>query len=104
METETKPKTQPSKMVRCPANVHAMILELRRLMGERGDVAYWLGSGGKVVHGSIADAPLHIVVQWALRNMLQFMSEHREDVARASEARQSYVAGFEEPKPEEEGE
>ena len=32
METETKPKTQPSKMVRCPANVHAMILELRRLM------------------------------------------------------------------------
>ena len=56
MATETKPKTQPSKMVRCPANVHAMILELRRLMGERGDVAYWLGSGGKVVHGSVADA------------------------------------------------
>ena len=90
------------KLIKVPAGTHAMVLELRRLMAERGDSAYWLRENGTTCHGPLSAAPIHVAVTWAVRSMLQFMSEHREDVARASEARQEYVEGFEEPKPEEE--
>ena len=99
MTEQSKPKADKlrgTKMVRCPANVHALLLELRQLMAEQGHTGYWLNKAGKVVHGSVADAPLHLVVQWALTTAIEILHPAREQFAAAHVARENYLASFEE--------
>lgn len=99
MTEQSKPKADKlrgTKMVRCPENVHALLLELRQLMAEQGHTGYWLNKAGKVVHGSIADGPLHLVVQWALTTGIEILHPARESMAAAHEARQDFLEGFEE--------
>ena len=97
MTTDTKPRPEGTeKSLRCPGHVHALILELRQLMIEQRHEAYWKGAHGKVMHGSIADAPKHLVVQWALRIAIEILHPDREQFAAAHEAREAYLASFEE--------
>ena len=96
MTDETNPKAEPAKMVRCPKSVHALLLELRDLMAEQGHQAYWRGAHGKVVHGSVADAPLHIPVAWALTTAIEILHPDRERFLAAHEAREVYLESFRE--------
>ena len=102
MTEESKPKAERgTKMVRCPASVHALLLELQRLMAEQGHQGYWLNKAGKVVHGPIEAGPLHLVVQWALKTGIEILHPAREAFAEAHEAREAYLESFRE---QEEGE
>ena len=94
-EKQSKPKGAV-KNIRCPAHVHALILELQALMSEQGHNAYYLGAHGKVVHGNVKDAPLHVPIAWALTTAIEILHPDREEMAAAHEARENYLASFEE--------
>ena len=101
MTTEKKPNPKGgTKMVRCPAHVHALILELQALMSEQGDQAYYLKGPGKIAHGSVADAPLHVVVQHALEIAIRARHPARDAMAAAHEAREDFLASFQEGEEE----
>ena len=93
-----KPDTgQPKqKQVKMPEAVHALIVELQRAMGEAGQQAYWLRSDGSIVHGNVSKAPLHVAIEWAARNSLEFLHPDREAIAQGYEARAAFVKGFQE--------
>ena len=84
------------KLVKVPAGTHALVLELKRMMTENGHVAYWRRENGTMCHGSVSEAPIHVAVTWAVRNMVEFMGANQEDHALAAEARQEYVEGLQE--------
>ena len=100
MATEKKPETARSgRLVRCPAHVHDLMEELRALMAEQGHQAYWVESQGKdtkIVHGSIADAPKYLVIQWALTTGIEILHPARAQFAAAHEAREDYLESFKE--------
>ena len=96
MTTEKKPEAaRAGRMVRCPAHVHDLMEELRALMAEQGHQAYWRAAGGKVVHGNVEEAPLHIPIAWALTTAIEILHPDREEMAAAHEARENYLASFE---------
>ena len=92
---QSKPK-RAVKMVRCPEHVHSLLHEVRALMSERGHQAYWLNTGGKVVHGNVKDAPLHIPLAWALEIAIEILHPDRNSFAAAHQARENYLESFEE--------
>ena len=95
--TDQKPKAEKARrMIRCPASTYALVEELRALMAEQGDKAYFLNNAGNVVHGSVADAPLHVVVTYALTLAIEIRHPAREEMAAAHEARQEYLDSFKE--------
>ena len=101
MTTDKKPNPRGgTKMVRCPAHVHSMIIELQQLMAEQGDQAYYLKGPGQIAHGSVADAPLHIVVQHALEIAIKARHPDRDAMIEAHQARTEYLESFEEEETE----
>ena len=86
-------KKPSAKMVRLPASTHAKLIEVREMMGHHG--AYWAGAGGKIVHGPLSDAPLHLVVDWCLQQVAEVYSDP-DAVIEASDARRAYLEGFKE--------
>ena len=104
-KTEKKPESARSgRIVRCPPGVLDLIEMVREQLAERGDMAYWRGASGAIKHGSIADAPLNVVIEYCLRCVYEQLSPDVEDFAAAAAARVAYVESFEEPQDEEEDE
>ena len=93
-----KPQTSRPKlkMVKLPAAVHGMLLEVRRMMGEAGQMAVWMREDGSIVHGLVSKAPLHVVIAFALQNVAEAHNADREGIIAGFEARRDYLAGFEE--------
>ena len=53
-------------------------------------------SDGSVIHGNAGKAPLHVAIEWAARNSLEFLHPDREAIAQGYEARADFVKGFRE--------
>ena len=84
-----------NKQVKIPSSTHALLLELRADLHEKGHSAYWQQSNGTLCHGGIGAAPLHVLIEVCATAYYQAMDPARAaDSEAVDEARQKYLEGL----------